>query len=118
MDLHKDVLVGVVGPCASGKSTLIANLNSVGVSARHIAQEHSYVQDMWQRITNPSILVFLDVSYPMSITRRNLDWTEKDYLEQRRRLEHARLHANLYIDTDPLTPMEVLRVVIAALRQE
>jgi ABC-type cobalamin/Fe3+-siderophores transport system ATPase subunit len=111
----EDVLIGVVGPCASGKSTLISNLNSVGISARHIAQEHSYVQDMWQRITHPSILVFLDVSYPMSKARRNLDWTEKDYLEQHRRLQHARLHANLYIDTDPLTPSEVLQAVIAAL---
>jgi len=26
-------------------------------------QEHSYVKDMWLRLTNPDVLVFLDASY-------------------------------------------------------
>jgi adenylate kinase family enzyme len=53
------VLVGVVGPCGSGKSTLIAALEAQGYPCRHIAQEHSYVKDMWKRITNPDVLIFL-----------------------------------------------------------
>ena len=63
-------LIGVVGVCASGKSTLIKGLKERGFNARHIAQEHSYVKDMWKRITNPDLLVFLDDS--RSRTRRFL----------------------------------------------
>src|SRR5512146_8701 len=90
-------LLGIVGPCASGKTTLIARLKLAGIEARHIAQEHSYVADMWQRITNPRWLVFLDVSYQASLARRHLDWSEADFAEQQHRLRHARLHADLYI---------------------
>ncbi len=71
----KKLLIGVVGPCAAGKSTLIAGLTRLGYRTRHIAQEHSYVKDMWQRLTNPDILVFLDASYPTTCQRRKLDWT-------------------------------------------
>jgi ABC-type glutathione transport system ATPase component len=104
-------LIGVVGPCASGKSTLIAGLTRLGYKTRHIAQEHSFVKDMWQRLTNPYLLIFLDVSYPSSRARRKLDWTEEDWQEQQRRLSHARAHADLYLDTDNLGIDEVLQKV-------
>jgi hypothetical protein len=84
----------------------------MGISARHIAQEHSYVPDMWLRLTHPKFLVYLHVSYPMSKRRRKLDWSESDYLEQLNRLAHARENATLYIDTDPLAPQDVLDVVV------
>lgn len=111
-----EVKIGVVGPCTSGKSTLINNLRKVNLDARHIAQEHSYVPTMWQRITNPDILIFLDVSYPMSIKRRRFDWTPGEYDEQHRRLAHAREHADLYLMTDSLTEQEVLNSVLVFLR--
>ena len=79
---------------------------------RHIAQEHSYVPFMWQRITNPDVLIFLDVSYPKTLERRKLDWTVEEYNEQQRRLLHARQHANLILDTDPLTVEEVLICIL------
>lgn len=107
--------VGVVGPCAAGKSTLVAGLEQHGYWGKPIAQEHSYVQDMWQRISNPDILVYLDVSYPLTIQRRKLDWTENEYLEEIRRLRHARQHADLYLNTDPFTAQEVLFEVITYL---
>jgi len=110
-------LIGVVGPCAAGKSTLIAILRSRGIAVRHIAQEHSYVQAMWQRLTNPDLLVFLDVSYAETLKRRRLNWNESEYEEQQRRLGHARAHADIYIFTDHLTPEEIsarLEVEIAA----
>jgi deoxyadenosine/deoxycytidine kinase len=109
-------LIGVVGPCASGKSTLIAGLTRLGVRTRHIAQEHSYVKDMWQRLTNPDILVFLDVSYPITCQRRKLDWTEADWQEQQQRLSHARAHTDLYLDTDELDIAEVFEKVIEFIR--
>jgi deoxyadenosine/deoxycytidine kinase len=88
-------LIGVVGPCAAGKSTLIAGLTRLGYRTRHIAQEHSYVKDMWQRLTNPDILVFLDASYENTCRRRRLDWTEADWQEQQQRVSHARANADL-----------------------
>jgi deoxyadenosine/deoxycytidine kinase len=110
-DLHAgnfQLLVGIVGVCASGKSTLVSGLNEHGIRTRHIAQEHSYVKDMWKRITNPDVLIFLDASYSVTITRRQLDWTTAEWDEQQRRLIHAREHADLYIMTDELTAEQVL----------
>jgi thymidylate kinase len=105
-------LIGVVGPDAAGKSTLIAGLTRLGYRTRHIAQEHSFVKDMWQRLTNPQVLVFLDVSYPASCHRRKRDWTEADWQEQQDRLSHARANADLYLNTDLLTVEEVLNRVV------
>jgi hypothetical protein len=109
---NKGILIGVVGVCASGKSTLVKGLEARGYRTRHIAQEHSYVKDMWKRITNPDLLIYLDVSYPTTIQRHNLNWTEADYAEEQRRLVHAREHADLYVNTDPLSIEEVLEQVI------
>ncbi len=106
------LLIGIVGPCAAGKSTLIENLTSLGYRTRHIAQEHSYVPDMWQRLTHPDLLIFLDASYPVTCKRRNIDWSETDYAEQQRRLAHAREHADLYVMTDDLASEEVLQRVV------
>jgi len=105
-------VIGIVGPCGSGKTTLVKILNVLGINARHIAQEHSYVGAMWQKITNPEFLIFLDASYPETVRRRKLTWTMDEYLEQHRRLAHARQHADLYIFTDPLNPEEVLHIVV------
>jgi deoxyadenosine/deoxycytidine kinase len=102
-------LIGVVGPCGSGKSTLIAGLERHGYSCRHIAQEHSHVQAMWQIISKPDLLIYLGASFPVSTRRRRLEWQEKDYQEQLRRLAHARAHAHLFIDTDGLHPDQVLQ---------
>ncbi len=107
------LLVGVVGVCASGKSTLISGLKENGIKTRHIAQEHSYVKDMWKRLTNPDILIFLDASYPVTVQRRQLNWNEAEWDEQQRRLDHARQHASLYINTDELSSEQVLQTAVA-----
>lgn len=109
-------LIGVVGPCGAGKTTLVAGLNRLGYRTRHIAQEHSYVKDMWRRLTNPDYLIFLDASYPVTCRRRKLDWTEAEYAEQHRRLAHARQHADLYLHTDDLQAVEVLKRVVAFIK--
>lgn len=105
-------LIGVVGPCGSGKSTLIAGLVTHGYACRHIAQEHSYVPAMWQIISKPDILIFLYASFPISTARRKLNWQLKDYEEQFRRLSHARKHAHIIINTDELTPEQVLQTTL------
>jgi ABC-type Mn2+/Zn2+ transport system ATPase subunit len=104
-----EFLVGVVGPCGSGKSTLIAGLEAAGFSCRHIAQEHSYVPAMWQKISHPDTLIFLEASFETCTRRRRLNWLRADYAEQTRRLAHARAHADLVILTDELSIPDVLR---------
>ncbi len=116
-DGKQGLLIGVVGPCGSGKSTLTSALDRLGYRTRHIAQEHSYVKDMWKRLTNPDVLIFLQVSYQVASRRRSLNWTEADYLEQQRRLSHARENADLFINTDPLSPQQVLDCALTFLRK-
>lgn len=106
-----DLLIGVVGVCASGKSTLIRRLSEKGYHCRHIAQEHSYVADMWQRLTHPDILVFLEVSYDITLKRKNLNWTKSEYEEQVMRLRHAYAHADIRIWTDELDPDTLVQAV-------
>jgi cytidylate kinase len=104
---NPDPKIAIVGPCASGKSTLAARLQEAGIPARQIAQEHSYVRDMWQVLTQPDVLIFLDADYETCTQRKDLDWTEDEYLEQQRRLRHAREHCHILVDTTDLTAEEV-----------
>lgn len=108
----KKPLIGIVGPCGSGKSTLLTGLEKHGYTCHHIAQEHSYVQAMWQLITKPDLLIYLHSSFPVSTRRNQLNWREKDYDVQLHRLAHAREHAHLSIETDDLTPEQVLQKVL------
>lgn len=110
---HNPPLIGVVGVCASGKSTLISELERLGYHCRHIAQEHSYVPNMWQRLTNPDVLVYLSASYETTLARRNLNWTLREYQIQLDRLTHARQNANIFIETDLLSPFEVVQTALA-----
>ncbi len=112
MAYDQSLVIGLVGPCAAGKTTQSALLKNLGIQVRHIAQEHSYVKNMWERISHPDILVYLDVSYPTSIIRRNLNWTLEEYNIQIERLSHARQHADLYILTDDLSTNEVLQRIL------
>lgn len=101
-------LIGIVGSCGAGKSTLLAELEKRGYRCRHIAQEHSYVKQMWQIITKPTILIFLDCSFENSTKRRKLNWLISDYEEQQNRLSHAREHADIIIDTNKFNEKQVL----------
>ena len=103
-------IVGLVGPCGAGKSTLGNLLKQSGYAVKHIAQEHSYVPHMWQRIAKPDILIFLDVSYENSVKRRDLHWSPEEYQEQLRRLQHARTHADLIIDTNRHSVTEIFAI--------
>jgi hypothetical protein len=67
---------------------------------------------MWQKIAKPTILIFLNASFPVSTARRQLNWQKQEHEEQLRRLTHAREHANLLIDTDDLIPEQVLQKVL------
>jgi hypothetical protein len=72
---------------------------------------------MWQRITHPDLLIFLEASFEVCTRRRQLVWTREDYEEQHRRLAHARQHADLVIDTEELTIAEVFSKAVAFLHE-
>jgi deoxyadenosine/deoxycytidine kinase len=110
-------LIGIVGPCGAGKTTLAEGLKREGIRARAIVQEHSYVPDMWQRISRPDLLVFLQASRLAGAVRRRLNWTEDEWQEQQRRLADARAHADLFLDTEGMTIEEVRQHVLDFLGQ-
>jgi thymidylate kinase len=68
---------------------------------------------MWERITKPDILIYLDVSYEITLKRKNLNWTRAEYITQIYRLQHARQNAQILINTDLLTPEELVSVAVA-----
>lgn len=98
--------VTIVGPCAAGKTTLVARLREGGHEASAVAQEHSGVAYLWQ-LSEPDLLVFLDVDLPTTAARRRREWPQALYEEQHRRLAHARAHADLYLDSSGLRAEEV-----------
>jgi cytidylate kinase len=110
-----NVRVGIVGPCGAGKSSLAEILSSRFSFVRAIAQEHSYVPGMWRQLTNPDILIYLDASYPVTIQRRQLNWTEAEYQVELARLANARESADITIRTDDLTLEQVAEKALQAL---
>ncbi len=109
------LIIGIVGPCSAGKTTLAGALREAGYDARHIAQEHSFAPRMWQVIGQAQVLIFLDVTYAVSQARRRLDWQLADWEEEQRRLAHAREHADLYLHTDSMSIEAVRETVLAFL---
>ena len=71
---------------------------------------------MCQVITNPDILIYLVASYETCSQRKNLNWLPHEYAEQGRRLEHAREHCHIYLNTDDKSPEKVLESVLDALK--
>lgn len=111
-------VVKVVGPCKSGKSTLVAGLRAAGYAARSCGQEHSETPTMWLRIVPPDCLIFLDVTPETQRVRvKRSDWTDDLMATQQRRLAHARQHADLVVATDVLAPEQVCGQVLAFLAQ-
>lgn len=108
-------LIAVVGPCAAGKSLLVRALRERGYQVREVAQEHSYVPAMWQRITQPDVLIYLDVSWEVARQRRRTEAGPGWWAELAHRLRHARQHADLYVQTDGLAAGEVLGKVVGFL---
>ena len=76
---------------------------------KEIRQEHSAAPDMWRRITDPDVLIYLDVSLDVGAQREGLDRPSSWWPEEREvRLAHARDHCDLYIDTSKLSVDEVV----------
>lgn len=110
--------IGIVGPCSSGKSTLARVLRAQGYCVKEIMQEHCAAPMMWRRITNPDVLIYLDVSMDVAARREGLEAPSSWWVEEREvRLAHARANCDLYVDTSALTPEDVLAQVADYLQE-
>lgn len=111
------IRLAIVGPCSSGKTVLGERLENLGFTVRQPAQEHSLVPTMWQRFSQPDLLIFLDVDYAHARQRRpHIDGGPQRVAEQQRRLAHARTHADLIVDTRGKTVEEVYTAVVTFLQ--
>ncbi|HEU5328858.1 MAG TPA: hypothetical protein VFU78_12245 [Thermomicrobiales bacterium] len=108
--------VTIVGPCAAGKTTLVTRLQAHGYDAHAVAQEHSGVPYLWQ-LSEPDLLVFLDVDLATTAARRQREWPAALHDTQQSRLAHARAHADLYLDSSALTPDAVAERVAGFIQE-
>lgn len=108
-DSHLHQHIVIVGPCAAGKSTLRAHLQTRGYTqVRVVAQEHSSIRDLWKLRGYPDVLIFLDIQPETANARQHrTDWTQAEHAEQLHRLREARTACDLYLPTDDLPPDEV-----------
>lgn len=104
----------VVGPCASGKSTLVSALRAKGYDARVSGQEHSAIAALWQ-MSHPDVLIALEATIGAVRSRRGDGWPEWLHDVQRTRLHQAVQAADITIDTSHLGPDDVANQVIAFL---
>lgn len=109
---HRSVVV--VGPCASGKTTLVSGLRSRGYDAMVCGQEHSEIAMLW-RHSEPDVVIALAVDLPTVRQRRGAAWPEAIYVEQQRRLAAAVAAADLVLDTSRLDREETLASAVALL---
>ncbi len=115
-------IIKVVGMSASGKSTLVTRLRALGYDARPVSQEHSNIPTLWQHFDqpaydNPLWLIYLDATLDVQRTRRpDVSWTVRWHQTEQRRLNHARGHADLRVDTSEMMPDAVAEVVLIFLR--
>src|SRR5918993_2920015 len=106
----------VVGPCAAGKSTLVAALRALGYDAHVSGQEHSEIATLWQH-SQPDVLIALDVDIAAVRSRRGGSWPEWLHDLQVRRLAAASRAADLAIDTTTLSTHAVVARVLAYLER-
>jgi len=101
----------VVGPCASGKSTVVDALRNLGYNAYVSAQEHSEIASLWRHL-EPDILIALEADIAAVHARRGRDWPEWLHDVQVERLSQATAAADLLIDTSGLAAPAVIEAVV------
>lgn len=102
-DHRRRPTIVLVGPCASGKTTLAKELGKAGIPVRICGQEHSSIRELW-RTMEPDVLVALSIDLPTLRARRHESWPENLFSVQQRRLASAYATADLVIDTRRESP--------------
>jgi dephospho-CoA kinase len=104
--------ISVVGPCASGKSTVVRALKMHGYDAHATSQEHSAVPKLWSQ-REPALLIALQADLEsVRLRRRNPRWSRSIWLEQQARLADAFAHADFVADTSHRSANEVVADVL------
>jgi hypothetical protein len=107
--------IAVVGTCASGKSSVVARLRTLGIDAFAVAQEHSVVSELWNH-RKPDHVVLLCADLETVRERRDDPaWPAWIYELQQDRLISARENADIVVHTDFLTLDEVIKAILDAL---
>lgn len=106
----------VVGTHGSGKTTLVHALREMGYSAYAFAQEHSASPHVWRR-RHPDVLIALFCSYATLVQRRGIQWPKGLWRRQLYALGDAWAHADIRMQTDTLTPDELITRVAKRLHQ-
>ncbi|HEX7101988.1 MAG TPA: AAA family ATPase [Nitrolancea sp.] len=106
--------VAVVGPCSSGKSTIVDRLREHGFDAYAVSQEHSIIRRLWDH-QQPDSLVYLHIDYETVQRRRGAAWPRWIYDAQIERLHDAREHATIVLDTGRINVDETVARIIDAL---
>ena len=95
---------------------MVQALRQLGYDAYSVAQEHSHIRRMWA-LRHPDFVVFLDCTYETALKRRAVPWSRGHMDEQRKRLADARAHCDLFVQTDGLSPAQVVDLVVEAIRK-
>jgi epoxyqueuosine reductase QueG len=101
----------VIGPCASGKTTLVARLKDLGYDAHACGQEHSEITELWRHL-NPAVVIGLQIDLDTLRQRRSATWSDRLYARQLTRLESGYDRADMLIDCDTFNADEVIRQVV------
>jgi gluconate kinase len=110
--------IAVVGTCASGKSSVVAELRQRGYDAYSVAQEHSAISRLWAHLS-PDRVVYLEVELQTLRRRRDdMAWPEWIYHLQIERLESARQHADIVLATDELTVSEIVDTILMVVHDD
>ena len=112
---NRPLRVVVVGPCASGKSTLVRQLRALGYNATACGQEHSEIPTLW-RHSEPDLLIALRVDLATVRQRRGTDWPERLHEIQKLRLAAAYAAADLVLDSAALDAEALRAAAVDLLR--
>lgn len=104
--------VVVIGPCASGKTSLVTSLQRLGYDAHASGQEHSEISELWRHL-DPDMLVGLHIDLDTLRRRRSATWSGRLYERQLLRLASGYEHADLLIDCDYIDQETVIQQVVA-----
>lgn len=107
--------ITVVGVCGAGKSSLVAELCARGYDAHECLQEHSFLADMWRRVSRPQVLVMLHAARQTLLSRSYSYVSPALYQDQINKLAHACAHAQIYVNTDNLEIQSVGSLVLSYL---
>ncbi len=107
--------VTVVGPCASGKTTLVERLKEAGYDAWVTSQEHSVIPELWNHQA-PDALIALKTDLETIRQRRGAGWSHSIFDAQMERLRNAFTAAGLIVDTTLCSEEETASRALSYLR--